>query len=329
MRSITLGEHILENQKTHQTSTGELTRLLSAIRLAAKVISKYVNRAGLQVDSILGDAGNINTHGEDQKKLDIIADELFMQALINRKVVAGIGSEEKENFFEIEDAKDNKYIVLIDPLDGSSNIDVNVSVGTIFSIYSRVSPIGSKVTPEDFLQVGTKQVAAGYVLYGSSTMLVYSTGQGVNGFTLDPSVGSFYLSHENIQIPESGKLYSINQANYHSFPKWAKQYIKHCEQSSDVKYSARYIGSLVADFHRNLLKGGIYIYPESKNLPHGKLRLLYECNPMAFLIENAAGLAYSGKQRVLDILPKQLHQRTPLVIGSKNMVNEVLKIINA
>lgn len=328
MPSPTLGEHIIDSQKNTEHSTGELSRLLSAIKLASKVISKYVNMAGLQADDILGETSTINVQGEDQKKLDVVADKVFMQALINRRVVAGIGSEEQDDFIAIEGAENNKYIILLDPLDGSSNIDVNVSVGTIFSIYKRVSPVGNAVVLEDFLQPGVDQVAAGYVLYGSSTMLVYTTGQGVNGFTLDPSIGSFYLSHPQMKLPEKGKIYSINQANYSQFPAWTKAYLKKCEADEQAGYSARYIGSLVADFHRNLLKGGVYLYPETNSQPNGKLRLLYECNPIAMIAEQAGGGAFAGTERVLTISPTALHQRTPFVVGSKEMVDNVLDLMD-
>jgi fructose-1,6-bisphosphatase I len=321
----TLGEFVIDRQTDFQYATGELSRLLSAIRLAAKIVNREVNKAGL-VD-ILGETGVENIQGETQQKLDVFADEIFLEAIRVRGDVCGIGSEEQDEYiaFENERSKQGKYILLIDPLDGSSNIDVNVSIGTIFSIYRRVSPYGTKATKEDFLQEGRKQVAAGYVIYGSSTMLVFATGNGVNGFTYDPSIGVFYLSHPDMKIPEDGQVYSINEGNYVHFPEGVKKYIKYCQDEDEATnrpYTSRYIGSLVADFHRNLIKGGIYIYPTSKKAPSGKLRLLYECNPMAYLIEQAGGMATDGKNNILDIKPTDLHQRTPLFIGSKKMVEK-------
>lgn len=318
----TLGEFIINNQKEFQGSSGELSRLLNAIRLAAKVVNHEVSKAGL-VD-ILGNAGDTNIQGEEQQKLDVYANEIFMQTLINREIVCGIASEEEDDFVTISGDNgnnDNKYIVLIDPLDGSSNIDVNVSVGTIFSIYKRITKSGTPVQLEDFLQEGNQQIAAGYIVYGTSTMLVYTTGHGVNGFTLNPAIGTFYLSHPDMMFPENGTIYSINEGNYIHFPQGVKDYLKYCqEEENDRPYSARYIGSLVSDFHRNMIKGGIYIYPTSTKSPKGKLRLLYECNPMAFLTEQAGGKASDGYMRTLDIKPTELHQRVPFFCGSKNMV---------
>lgn len=321
----TLGEFIIDNQKEYPDATGELSSLFSSIRLAAKVLHREINKAGLA--DITGAHGDENTHGEQQQKLDVYANERFKNALAQRGVVCGIASEEEEEFVKFEETKncDGKYVVLIDPLDGSSNIDVNVSVGTIFSVYHRVSEIGTQVTQEDFLQPGHRQVAAGYVIYGSSTMLVYTTGNGVNGFTYDPTIGVFCLSHEDLKIPADGTIYSINEGNYVHFPDGVKKYIKYCqEEDTDTNrpYTSRYIGSLVSDFHRNLIKGGIYLYPTSSRYPQGKLRLLYECNPMAFLIEQAGGKALAGPDlRVLDIEPTKLHQRCPLFVGSPNMVD--------
>lgn len=321
---ITLGEFIIENQKDFLYSSGELSRLLSSIKLASKIVNHEVNKAGL-VD-ILGDAGNTNIQGEDQQKLDVYANEIFMRTLVNRQIVCGIASEEEDDFVIIEGknrAHNNKYVILIDPLDGSSNIDVNVSVGTIFSIYRRVTPIGTPATQEDFLQPGNLQVAAGYVVYGTSTMLVYTTGHGVQGFTLNPALGTFYLSHPKMEFPEMGNIYSINEGNYVHFPQGVKDYIKYCqEEKEDRPYTARYIGSFVSDFHRNMIKGGIYIYPTSSKSPEGKLRLLYECNPMAFLAEQAGGEASDGYRRILDIKPTSLHQRAPIFVGSKKMVEK-------
>ncbi len=317
----TIGEFIIESQNHFKYTSGELSSLLSSIKLAAKVVNREVNKAGL-VD-ILGDQGTDNIQGEAQQKLDVFANEAFINALTNREVVCGIASEENDEFIRIENGDNiaSKYVVLMDPLDGSSNIDVNVSVGTIFSIYRRISETGSPVVLSDFLQPGSEQVAAGYVLYGSSTMMVYSTGHGVNGFTLDPSLGTFYLSHPNMQIPKNGKIYSINEGNYIHFPQGVKDYLKYCQEEKDDRpYTSRYIGSLVSDFHRNLIKGGIYIYPTSTKAPKGKLRLLYECNPIAFLAEQSGGLATDGLNRILEIRPTELHQRVPFFVGSKNMV---------
>ncbi|WP_298417215.1 class 1 fructose-bisphosphatase [uncultured Kordia sp.] len=323
-KNQTLGEFIIENQTEFKYSSGELSRLINSIRLAAKVVNHEVNKAGL-VD-IIGAAGETNIQGEDQQKLDVYANDKFIQTLTNRNIVCGIGSEENDDFIAInssDDKNQNKYVVLIDPLDGSSNIDVNVSVGTIFSIYRRVTPVGTPVTIDDFLQKGDQQVAAGYVIYGTSTMLVYTTGHGVNGFTLNPAIGTFYLSHPNMQFPEVGRIYSINEGNYAHFPQGVKDYIKYCqEEKEDRPYTSRYIGSLVSDFHRNLIKGGIYIYPQTSKAPNGKLRLLYECNPMAYLAEQANGLATDGFQRIMDIKPTELHQRVPIFCGSRKMVEK-------
>ena len=324
-KNQTLGEYIIENQSSFKYSSGELSRLINSLRLAAKVVNHEVNKAGL-VD-ILGNAGQTNTQGENQQKLDVYAHEKFIQMLTNRNIVCGIASEEEEDFMVINSTDhqhQNKYVVLIDPLDGSSNIDVNVSVGTIFSIYRRVTPVGSPVNIDDFLQKGTEQVAAGYIIYGTSTMLVYTTGDGVNGFTLNPAIGTFYLSHPNITFPEKGTIYSVNEGNYSHFPKGIKDYIKYCQEEEDNRpYTSRYIGSLVSDFHRNMIKGGIYLYPQSYTFPEGKLRLLYECNPMAFIAEQAKGRASDGFGRILDIQPTTLHQRVPFICGSPSMVEDV------
>ncbi len=322
IRNKTLGEFIIENQNQFQYSEGEFSRLINSLRLAAKVVNHAVNKAGL-VD-ILGQAGETNIQGEEQQKLDVYANEKFIQALTRREIVCGIASEEEDDFITITgNNNNNKYVVLMDPLDGSSNIDVNVSVGTIFSIYRRVTPVGTPVQLEDFLQEGNKQVAAGYIVYGTSTMLVYTTGFGVNGFTLNPAIGTFYLSHPNMQYPQKGKIYSINEGYYQHFPQGVKDYLKFCqEEKEDRPYKARYIGSLVSDFHRNMLKGGIYIYPTSSKNPKGKLRLLYECNPMAFLAEQAGGKASDGYKRILDLKPTELHQRVPFFCGSTQMVED-------
>jgi fructose-1,6-bisphosphatase I len=328
-RNTTLGEFIIEKQEEFQYSSGELSRLINSIRLAAKVVNYKVNKAGL-VD-IVGAAGEQNIQGEDQQKLDVYANEVFIQTLINREIVCGIASEESDEFITIagsDKGHNNKYVVLMDPLDGSSNIDVNVSVGTIFSVYRRKTPVGTPVTLEDFLQPGVNQVAAGYVIYGTSTMLVYTTGHGVNGFTLNPAIGTFYLSHPNMKFPADGNIYSVNEGNYIHFPQGVKDYIKYCQMEEDDRpYTSRYIGSLVSDFHRNMIKGGIYIYPTSSKAPNGKLRLLYECNPMAFLAEQAGGKAMDGFQRIMEIQPTELHQRAPFFCGSKNMVDKAMSFM--
>jgi len=323
-KNQTLGEFIIEHQTAFKYSSGELSKLINAIRLAAKVVNHEVNKAGL-VD-ILGMAGDTNIQGEDQQKLDVLAHEKFIHTLSNREIVCGIASEEEEDFISINSQDknhQNKYVVLIDPLDGSSNIDVNVSVGTIFSIYRRVTPVGTPVTLNDFLQAGKNQVAAGYIIYGTSTMLVYTTGHGVNGFTLNPAIGTFYLSHPNMKFPETGTIYSVNEGNYTHFPQGVKDYIKYCQmEEGNRPYTSRYIGSLVSDFHRNMIKGGIYMYPKSAKAVNGKLRLLYECNPMAFLAEQAGGKASDGFTRILNIQPTELHQRVPFFCGSKMMVEK-------
>ena len=327
----TLGEFIVEKQAEYPNAKGELSGILSSIRLVAKVIHRDINKAGL-TNNIIGNSGVENVQGEAQMKLDLFAHNTMKQALMSREEVAGVASEEEENFiaFDTERGRNAKYVILTDPLDGSSNIDVNVSVGTIFSIYRRVSPVGTPVTLEDFMQPGNRQVAAGYIVYGSSTMLVYTTGHGVNGFTYDPSLGVFCLSHENIQIPQTGKIYSINEGQYLKFPMGVKKYLKYCQEEdkeTQRPYTSRYIGSLVSDFHRNMLKGGIYIYPSATNYPNGKLRLLYEGNPMAFLAEQAGGVASDGYNRILDIQPTALHQRVPLFIGSREMVKKAEQLM--
>jgi fructose-1,6-bisphosphatase I len=323
-RNKTLGEFIIEKQTEFQYSSGELSRIINSIRLAAKVVNYKVNKAGL-VD-IVGAAGDQNIQGEDQQKLDVYANNVFIQTLINREIVCGIASEENDDFITVagsDNSHNNKYVVLMDPLDGSSNIDVNVSVGTIFSVYRRVTPVGSPVTLADFLQPGNQQVAAGYVIYGTSTMLVYTTGHGVNGFTLNPAIGTFYLSHPNMKFPENGSIYSINEGNYVHFPQGIKDYLKYCQlEEGDRPYTSRYIGSLVSDFHRNMIKGGIYLYPTSSKAPKGKLRLLYECNPMAFIAEQAGGKASDGFTRIMDLQPTELHQRVPFYSGVKTMVEK-------
>lgn len=319
---FTLGQFIIERQADFPYAKGELSRLLRDIGIAAKIVNREVNKAGL-VD-ILGAHGTTNVQGEEVKKLDVYANEHFINALRHGGECCAVASEENDDFIRIDGniSANAKYVVAIDPLDGSSNIDVNVSIGTIFSIYRRVSPQGP-ARLEDFLQSGLRQVAAGYVIYGSSTMLVYTTGKGVNGFTLDPSIGEFCLSHPGMMIPKTGNIYSVNEGNSAQFPEGVKEYIRYCKEEDKATkrpYTSRYIGSLVADFHRNLIKGGIYIYPPVKGAPKGKLRLLYECNPLAFIVEQAGGKATDGSRRILEINPAELHQRTPLFIGSTDMV---------
>ncbi len=321
---ITLDEFIIYKQSEFPFASGDLSRLLRDIGFAAKVVNREVNKAGL-VD-ILGITDQSNVHGEVVKKLDVFANEQFIHALRVGGYCCGIASEENEEYIAIEEgaARDAKYVVAIDPLDGSSNIDVNVSIGTIFSIYRRQS-ISGTCTLEDFLQPGIKQVAAGYIIYGSSTMLVYTTGRGVNGFTLDPSIGEFCLSHPKIQMPEMGKTYSLNQGYFQKFEEGLKKFVTWC-QEVDIQtkrpYSLRYIGSMVADVHRNLITGGIFIYPATHGHPNGKLRLLYECNPLSFIVEQAGGKASNGKKRILELQPEELHQRTPIFIGSRLMVEK-------
>lgn len=325
-RVTTLNQFIIEQQAEVPGATGDFSRLLHHIGIAAKKVNREVNKAGL-VD-ILGRAGTENVQGEDQQKLDIYADVTFMDELRASGECCAVASEENQDIIVFEQGmcKDAKYVFCMDPLDGSSNIDVNVSIGTIFSIYRRKSNIGELATIDDFLRKGTEQVAAGYVIYGSSTMLVYTAGNGVNGFTLDPSIGEFCLSHPGIQTPTDGKIYSINEGHYENFPVGVKKFIKHCQEKdkkTDRPYTSRYIGSLVADFHRNLLKGGIFIYPQTSTHKNGKLRLLYECNPIAFVAEQAGGLAIDGERRIMEIEPETIHERVPFYTGSKNMVNKV------
>jgi fructose-1,6-bisphosphatase I len=320
----TLGQFIIERQADFPYAKGELSRLLRDIGIASKIVNREVNKAGL-VD-ILGEHGTTNIQGETVKKLDVYANEQFIAALGSGGETCAIASEENDDLVPITTkvSKNAKYIVCVDPLDGSSNIDVNVSVGTIFSIYRRAA-FDKPPAEIDFLQQGTAQVAAGYVIYGSSTMLVYTTQRGVNGFTLDPSIGEFCLSHPDMKCPETGSIYSVNEGNYTQFPEGVKQYIRYCQiedHASSRPYSSRYTGSLVADFHRNLLKGGIFIYPSTAKAPKGKLRLLYECNPLALIIEQAGGKASDGQRRILELMPTSLHQRTSLFIGSARMVTK-------
>ena len=322
-KTITLGEFIMDGQAEFPFVSGQLTRLLTDISVASKIVSHQVNRAGLA--GILGDNGAKNVQDETQQKLDVIADDAFMRILSAGKSVAGIGSEEQEEAIMCGDGKNGKYIVLIDPLDGSSNIDVNVSIGTIFSIYRRVTPMGEPICEPDFLQKGTEQVAAGYVLYGSSTMLVYTTGSGVNGFTLDPAVGEFFLSHPKMEFPDVGQTYSVNCALLDTCTEPTKKFFKYCQDDDSLDFRSRYIGSLVADFHRNLIHGGIYIYPSLSNKPNGKLRLLYECSPLSFIAEQAGGVAIHDNGRILEVQPTELHQRTPYYVGSRNLVDVMQK----
>jgi fructose-1,6-bisphosphatase I len=326
---VTLNEFIQNKQNEFQYASGELTRLLNDIGIAAKIINSGVRKAGL-ID-ILGKAGSENIQGEEQQKLDVYADNQMINSFKYGGEVCGIASEENDDFlsFDHPASQKGKYVAVFDPLDGSSNIDVNVSIGTIFSIYRRVSKEGP-VQLEDFLQKGTEQVAAGYVVYGPSTMLVYTTGKGVNGFTLDPSIGVFCLSHPNMKTPEDGRLYSFNEGNYNSFSKGLQKYcdwVKEEDASTGRPYSCRYLASMVADLHRNLIKGGVFCYPATNSSPKGKLRLIYECNPMAFIVEQAGGIATTGHERIMDIQPTELHQRVPVIMGSKNMVGKVLEMI--
>ncbi len=314
---IALDRFIKNNQSQFQYASGELSQLLRDIALASKVVNREINKAGL-ID-IMGLIGSQNTGGEDQQKLDVLANIRFTRALTKGGEACALISEETESYLDLNN--DGKYVIAIDPLDGSSNIDVNVSIGTIFSIYRRKSPIGQPIQKEDILQRGSEQMAAGYILYGSSTMLVYTTGHGVNGFTYETTLGEYFLSHPDMKIPEDGRIFSINEGSSNSFAEPLKEYLQYCK---DKHYTARYIGSLVADFHRNLLKGGIYIYPATAKDSHGKLRLMYECNALAFVSEQAGGKAIDGKSRILDIQPNSLHQRTPFYVGSKNMVDKAI-----
>lgn len=329
MKSKTLGQFIIEKQADFPYAKGELSRLLRDIGIAAKIVNREVNKAGLV--EILGETGETNVQGERVKKLDVFANEQFIAALKAGGEVCAIASEENDDIIPVDSdiSKNARYVVAMDPLDGSSNIDVNVSVGTIFSIYRRTSLSGAG-NLEDFMQRGTEQVAAGYIIYGSSCMLVYTTGKGVNGFTLDPSIGEFCLSHPNMQTRKDGLVYSINEGNYLHFPDGVKKYIKYCQEEDKATgrpYSSRYIGSGVADIHRNLITGGIYIYPTTTKSPNGKLRLLYECNPLAFIIEQAGGKATTGVKRIMELDIKELHQRTPLFLGSADMVDKAMEFM--
>lgn len=323
---LTLDEFTIQQQRDYPQATGELASLLRDIGRAAKRINIAVNKAGL-VD-IIGETGDVNVQGEEVKKLDIYANDQFMGVLHHGIACAGIASEELDDYvaFDDEVSVKSKYICMFDPLDGSGNIDVNVSIGTIFGVYRRITPIGTVVDLQDFLQPGIMQVAAGYIVYGSSTMLVYATRLGVNGFTLDPGIGEWVLSHPNIKCPDYGKIYSVNHGNFHQYEKWVQDYIRICQEKNKETggpYTQRYIGSMVSDVHRNLLKGGIFMYPGTMEKPGGKLRLMYECNPFAFILEVAGGKATNGAQRILEIQPTELHQRSAMFIGSKDMMAEL------
>ena len=319
-RVITLSQFIASEQAKYPEASGNLSTIFRDIKFAAKLVHRDVNKAGLA--DILGAHGSTNIQGEEVKKLDVIANEEFINSLSAGGDCCAIISEEEDYIRRLD--PNAKYILAMDPLDGSSNIDVNAAIGTIFSIYRRVSPIGTPVTEKDCLQKGIHQVAAGYVIYGSSTMLVYTTGNGVNGFTLDTSIGDFCLSHPNLTTPKSGKIYSVNEGNYNQFSAGIQTYIQRCK---DRSMSARYIGSMVADFHRNLIKGGVFMYPATEKAPNGKLRLMYECNPMAFLTEQAGGKASTGAIRILEVEPTELHQRVPVLMGSADMVDEVISCL--
>ncbi|SMO79171.1 class 1 fructose-bisphosphatase [Fodinibius sediminis] len=327
-RVVTLEEYIIQAQNKFPGATGELSQLLRDIGLASKIISREVNKAG--ITNILGEDGSKNVHGESVKKLDIFADEQLINALNRSEITCMVISEENDGIVEL-DNDGGKYIVYMDPLDGSSNIDVNVSIGSIFSIYIRQHPGSDRLSEQEALQPGIKQVAAGYVLYGSSTMLAYTTGLGVSVFTLDPSIGEFILSDGDVHIPDYGTIYSVNEGSYHSWDQGLKQYVKYCQvEDSPTRrpYKARYIGSMVADVHRTLVKGGIFIYPNSSLYPSGKLRLMYECNPLSFLIEQAGGMAIDGRGRILEIHPESIHQRTPIFIGSRDNVLKVKEFLD-
>jgi len=321
-RVITLSQFIADEQAKFPESSGDLSKIFRDIKLASKIVNRDVRKAGL-VD-ILGAHGSTNIQGEEVKKLDVLANNEFIASIQAGGDCCALISEEEDYIRHMN--PDAKYIVAIDPLDGSSNIDVNATIGTIFSIYRRISPKGTPVTEADCLQKGTNQVAAGYVIYGSSTMIIYTTGQGVNGFTLDVSIGDFCLSHPNIQIPDDGKIYSVNEGNFPVIPLEVREFIKYCktpDPATNRPFSARYIGSMVADFHRNLLKGGIFMYPSTETAPNGKLRLMYECNPMSFILEQAGGRAIDGKGRIMEVQPTELHQRVPVYMGSTKMVEKL------
>lgn len=327
---LTVQQHILEEQRrVKPDASGEFSWLLSGITLAAKIIQSLVQRAGL--NDVLGALDQRNVQGETQQKLDVAANQALLHCLGRRGNVGVMASEENEEPVVVhQDRCHGKYVVVFDPLDGSSNIDVNVSVGTIFSILRRApDPSGQRDPLGDVLQPGHRQLAAGYVVYGPSCMLVFTTGNGVNGFTLDPNIGAFVLSHENITMPPRGSIYSVNEANADTFPEAYRRYLAQLRSGEAGRaYSSRYVGSLVADFHRTMLKGGVFLYPPTKSYPGGKLRLLYEANPMALLAQQAGGLATDGRQNILDITPTSLHQRTPLLVGSRDDVERLMKVLN-
>jgi fructose-1,6-bisphosphatase I len=326
---ITLTRHIIEEERKHPYATGAFTNLMNDISFAAKLISYHTNKAGLL--GVLGETGIINVQGEKVKKLDVFSHETMFKALDHGGHLCVMASEEEEDIIPIPEKYPlGKYVILFDPLDGSSNIDANVSVGTIFSIHTRISPEGRPGTLQDLLQPGFKQIGAGYVVYGSSTILVYTTGKGVHGFTLDPSYGEFVLSHPNMKTPKKGNIYSVNESNFDYWDQTIKNYIHYVKQIDEPTgrpMNSRYIGSMVSDFHRNLLYGGVYLYPANEHAPQGKLRLGYEANPLAFIIEQAGGRASDGTQRIMDIVPTELHQRTPLFLGSEEDVIMIEKFI--
>ncbi|TVR15562.1 MAG: class 1 fructose-bisphosphatase [Balneolaceae bacterium] len=327
-RLVTLEEYIIQKQNKFPGATGELSQLLRDIGLAAKIISREVNKAG--ITNLLGVDGSTNVHGESVKKLDLFADSQLIFALDRSLITCMVISEENNGIVRLN-SEGGKYIVYLDPLDGSSNIDVNVSIGSIFSIYMRQPRFGGELNENDALQPGIRQVAAGYVLYGSSTILAYTTGLGVSAFTLDPSIGEFILSFDDYKIPELGNIYSINEGSYNSWQNGLKRYIKFCQEEDPETlrpYTARYIGSMVADLHRTLIKGGIFIYPASKKYPEGKLRLMYECNPLSLIIEQAGGIAIDGEKRILEIEPTSIHQTSPIYIGSPKNVEMAKSFIN-
>ncbi len=329
---ITMDEFTIQETRKFPQATGELSALLRDLGLAGKIINKQVRKAGL-AEGILGKHGATNVQGEEQMKLDVFANDTLINILKNSTDCAGIASEENDNHVCYEDtfSANSKYVVLFDPLDGSSNIDVNAPIGTIFSIYRRVSELGKTCTEADFLQPGSKLMAAGYIIYGSSTMMVYATRLSVNGFTLEPSIGEFCLSHPNMRVPENGKIYSLNQGNSIKYSEGMLKYLDYCMESNKEEgrpYGHRYIGSMVADLHRTLIKGGIFMYPGDKSNPKGKLRLQYECNPMTFIVEAAGGKGTdTNGKNILDIVPTELHERTPIFIGSKNMVNKAVEFV--
>lgn len=324
---VTLDEYIIQSQNRFPGATGELSQLLRDIGLAAKIISREVNKAG--ITSLLGVDGSTNIHGESVKKLDLFADQQLISALDRSLITCMVISEENDGIVRLN-SQGGKYIVYLDPLDGSSNIDVNVSIGSIFSIYMRQARFDPNLVESDALQTGVRQVAAGYVLYGSSTIMVYTTGMGVSAFTLDPSIGEFILSDDDFQMPEHGTIYSINEGSYNSWELGLKKYIKYCQEEDKETgrpYKARYIGSMVADIHRTLILGGIFIYPSSSRYPNGKLRLMYECNPLSFIIEQAGGISTDGERRIMEIEPKSIHEQTPIFIGSKKNVEKVKQLL--